>query len=80
LRTTVCGEPILVLVDLAGQLTAKLITVLRELLTEALRCEAPILVAPMMVVINAASAGMRSFLTRWRRVVRSVTLLLALLG
>lgn len=80
LGTTVGGEPVLVLVNLAGKLTTKLTTVLRELLTEALRCETPIPVASMMVVINTASAGMRSFLTGWRGVVRSLTLVLALIG
>lgn len=80
LGTAVSGEPILVLVNLAGKLTTKLIPVLGKLLTEALRCEATILVTSMMVVINTTSARMRSLLAGWRWVVRSLTLLLGLIG
>jgi hypothetical protein len=74
-------------VDLAGELTTNLITVLSDIFTQALRCEAPALitsivvalVSSILVVIDSTSTGMRSFLARWRWVVGSLALLLALL-
>jgi hypothetical protein len=64
--------------DLAGQLTTKLITVLSDILTEALRREAPTLITSIVVVVDSTSGRMRSFLARRRWIVGSLTLLLAL--
>lgn len=63
--------------DLASQLTTKLISVLRELLAEAAWCESTF--AFILIIIYSARTRVRCFLARRGWVVRCLTLRLTLI-
>jgi hypothetical protein len=80
--TAVGGEAILISVDLAGQLTPKVVSIVREILTKAAWSKASLLIPCLTLIVIADSTGtrMRCFLGRWWRIVRCLALCLGMLG